>query len=128
MDPKKILGFVVVLAIGIGVAVYRGKASAAVDERIVETASQVASACEKCPSYTKNAAFFEEFEEVAHEQAYNAAYQPSGRRRSAKFDEAGYCRCFFKVLINRADMKNNRDLCTELRQAQIDAEKALAAK
>jgi hypothetical protein len=128
MDAKKILGFVVVLAIGIGLAVYRGRSNAAVDERIVATASAVTGACEKCPSYARNSAFFEEFEEAAHEQAYNASYQSSGRRRSARFDEAEYCRCFFKVLINRAEMKNNQDLCNELRQAQIDAERALAAK
>ena len=128
MDARKILGFVVVLAIGVGLAVYRGRANAAVDERVVATASAVSSACEKCPSYTKNAAFFEEFEESAHEQAYNASYQTSGRRRSAKFDEAEYCRCYFKVLINRAEMKNYKDLCNELRQAQIDAERTLAAK
>lgn len=128
MDGKKVLGFVVLLAIGIGVAVFRGRANAAVDERIVATAQAVSSACEKCPSYSKDSDFFTEFEETAHEQAYNAAYQPSGRRRSAKFDEGEYCRCFFKVLINRAEMKNKRDLCNELRQAQIDAERQIAAK
>src|SRR5262245_24249189 len=128
MDFKKVAGFIAVLAVGVGLAVYRGQANKAVEAKAAVTADQVSECCHNCPSYAKNEAFFDEFEGEAHEQAYNAAYQPSGRRRSAKFDEAEYCRCFFKVLIHRAETKNDRDLCNELRQAQIEAEKVVAAK
>ena len=128
MDPKRILGFVIALAIGIGFVVYRGQSDKAVQAKAAVTADQVSECCHNCPSYAKNQAFFDEFEDTAHEQAYDAAYQSSGRRRSAKFDEAAYCRCFFKVLIHRAELKNKRDLCDELRQAQIEAEKVIAAK
>src|SRR5262245_37069559 len=59
MDFKKVAGFIAVLAVGVGLAVYRGQANKAVEAKAAVTADQVSECCHNCPSYAKNEAFFD---------------------------------------------------------------------
>lgn len=127
MDLRKILGGVFTLGVLAAVFWYRMSSDDASDRQAEEAHAVVATIVLGCDKSHKHDAFLAELEADAHETAYNAAYKPGGRRRSSSFDETVYCQRYFGYFQTRAKAKNLADLDLALRQAQIDAERALAA-
>ena len=61
-----------------------------------EAKSQATQVIQGWPEYSRDAAYYDQLIETAHERAFDSAYSMGGRRRSAEFDAGEY---LYKLLV-----------------------------
>lgn len=127
MDPKKLLGILAVVGIGIAILWFKSSQRQEVEKDAESCHQHLVDVLHKAPFYAANEKFIKPHEQRAHSVAYDAAYDPGGRRRSPKFDEALYVQAFCQELARAAERLEKRELNQSLRQFQIDLENKIKA-
>lgn len=122
---QKLFGTLIAIAIGVGLFMYRSAQRDKVNARADAMPERVMEVCKHSQSYAQYEQFIQEHAQHAFDHAYDVAFDPGGRRRSAKFDAAKYVTAFSQDLIQQEKLvRPDQKLDLFLRQLQIDLEQA----
>lgn len=122
---QKLLGTLITIAIAIGLFMYRSSQRDKVNDLAESMPERVLEVCKRSPGYSQYESFVLEHAQHAFDHAYDSAFDPGGRRRSAKLDTAKYVKEFSADLISQEKLsKPDQKLDLFLRQLQIDLEQA----
>lgn len=122
---SRVIGIVVVIAVGIGAFMFRSAQREKVNNAIDEMPERIMAVCQRCEGFAQYKDYILEHADRAHDYAMTVAYEEGGRRRSPKFDSKKYALAFSESLVNQGKMsRTDQKLDQFLRQLQIDLEQA----
>lgn len=130
---QRLAGIAVVIAIAVGLAIFRGDRSVKVEEKIEATQARLQEVLHRAKDFDKHAAFMDENADAAHEYAMKISYTPRARRSPPKFDHARYPTAYCECLVSKVKFAKTMskrispDLDPFIRQLQIDVEQAVNA-
>jgi hypothetical protein len=111
MNPRALLGGLVTVGL-IGAAIYFKKSRQS--ETSTETHDVMVQAVHGMPCYEKNKKVLDASLEVAHQQAFDAAYSTGGRRTSGRLDDEKYVQKFFDCMCSEVKKRGKPELEKEL--------------
>ncbi len=122
---QKLFGTLVAIAIAVGLFMYRSSQRDKVNARAESMPDRVLEVCKRSQGYSQYEPFVLEHAQHAFDHAYDVAFDPGGRRRTAKLDAAKYVKEFSEDLITQEKLtKPDQKLDLFLRQLQIELEQA----
>lgn len=105
---RRVIGIVVVLTLGIGLAFNRAEQDKKTDQRIQASMNRLAEILGQ-EQHEKHVAFINANIDAAHEHAMSVAYEPPRRRRAAQFDAQKYANAVMENLALRVRTQRGGD-------------------
>ena len=116
MEGRTILRILIAVAVFGGVFYFRMQRRADDSKQIHSEILQVLA---NMDGYSENEKVIKQMADVAHSQAFGAAYAVGSRRSGAKFDDEAYVNRFFDSMIEQAPLRMREKLVKPLREMKV---------